>query len=188
MIRRNLTNLSFQTFYVSQEQSNCPLVSDIIRIGKKFEEHGLLKNNSGVISLGYGKRILINGNDVSLANVKGEDILEIVDYDPVKKIVLAIGQKEPHIETPVHWIIHHARNDVNAIIQLNDENLVKRRSKKLPTTEKEYPPGSLELAKEILKALRTSKSIAIKDKGALFVGTCLKEAEGLVLKTYGESK
>jgi hypothetical protein len=188
MIRKNLTNLSFQTFYVSQEQSNCPLVSDIVKIGKKFEEYGLLKNNSGVISLGYGKRILINGNGVSLADVKREDVLEIVDYDPVKKIVLAIGQKEPHIETPVHWIIHHARNDVNAIIQLNDENLVKKIQKKLLATEKTYSSRTLELAKDILKALRTSKSIAIKDKGALFVGTCLKEAEDLVLKTHGESK
>jgi len=188
MIRRNLANLSFQTFYVSREQSNCPLISDIIRVGKNLEKYGLLKNNSGVISLGYGKRILINGNDVSLAEVEREDVLEIVDYDPVKKIVLAIGQKEPRIETPVHWIIHHARNDVNAIIQLNDENLAEKLLKKLPTTEKTYPSRTLELAKEILKVLRTSKSIAIKDKGALFVGTCLKEAEDLVLKTYEESK
>ena len=180
-------NLSFQTFFVSREQSNCPLVSDIIRIGKKFEEHGLLKNNSGVISLGYGKRIIVNENNMDLGNLKRENILEIVDYDPVKKIVLAIGQKEPCIETSVHWLIHHARDDVNAVIQLNGEKLIERFSKNLPTTEKEYPSGSLELAKEILKTLRTSKSIVIKNKGVLFVGASLKEVEDLVLKTYEES-
>jgi len=188
MIRKNLTNLSFQTFFVSREQSNCPLLPDIIRVGKELKDIGLLKESVGVISLGYGKRILINGKNVGVGDVKREDIIEIVDYDPVKRVFLAIGRKEPCIETPVHWLIHHARDDVNVIIQLNGENLVERFSEKLPTIEKEYPPGSLELAKEILKTLRMSKSIVIQNKGTLFVGTSLKEAEDLVLKTYEESK
>jgi ribulose-5-phosphate 4-epimerase/fuculose-1-phosphate aldolase len=129
------------------------------------------------MSVRYGKRIVINGNNANLANLKREEIIEIVDYDPFKKIVLSIGQIEPNIETPVHCIIHRAREDVNAIIELNSEKL----SKNLPSTEKEYPPGSLELAKEILGVLRTHKGIIIKNKGVLFVGTSLKEAEDLVI-------
>lgn len=188
MIRRNLTNLSFQTFYVSHEQSHCPLVSDMIRLGKNFGETSLPEDTTGVISLGYGKRIIINGNNIDLENLKIEDVLEIVDYDPVKKIVLAMGPTEPNVDTPVHWLIHHARDDVNAVIQLNGEKLVEKFSKKLPTTEKEYTSGTLELAKEILRTLRTSnsKNILLKDKGILFVGASVKEVEDIVIKICEE--
>jgi len=180
------SNLSFQTFFASKEQSNCPLIPHIVRIGKKLKEMGLLKDGSGVVSLGYGKRVLINGNDVSLGDVRGEDILEIVDYNPVKRIVLTIGDKEPNVETPVHWLIHHAREDVNAVVQINSKKLVEKFSKKLPSTEKEWPSGTLELTKEILKTLRTGKIILIKNKGILFVGRNLKEVEDLIVKTYEE--
>lgn len=189
MIDKNLVNPSFQTFYISHEQSNCPHISGIIKVSKKFKNLGLLDIiTTAVISLSYGKRVLINGNNVDFENIKKEELLEIVDYDPVKKIVLAIGQKEPNVETPVHWLIHHARDDVNAIIQLNSKKLVEQFSKKLPVTEKEHPSGSLELAKEVLKTLRMSKSIVLINKGVLFVGVSLKEVEDLVLKTYEGSK
>jgi len=183
---KNLPNISFQTFFASREQSNCPLIPDIVRIGKKLKEMGLLKDGTGVVSLGYGRRVLINGNDVSLGDVGRGDILEIVDYDPVKRVALTIGDKEPHVETPVHWLIHHARDDVNAVVQINSKKLAEKLSKKLPVTEKEWPPGTFELTKEILKTLRTGKGILIKNKGALFVGNSLKEVEDLIVKTCEE--
>ncbi len=188
MIRGNLPNLSFQTFFVSREQSGSPLISEMIRIGKNFKERELLKETTGIISLGYGKRMIIPGNDFKLDELKREDFLEIVDYDPVKKIFLAIGRNQPCIETPVHWLIHHARNDINAIIQLNGENVIKKLSKKFPVTEKDCPSGTLDLAKEILKLLRANKNIIIKDTGALFVGANIKEVEKFVLKALGESQ
>jgi ribulose-5-phosphate 4-epimerase/fuculose-1-phosphate aldolase len=177
-------NIAFQTFFASKEQSNCPLISHIVRISKKLKEMDLLKDGSGIVSLGYGKRVLINGNDVSLGDVGKEDIIEIVDYDPVKRIVLTIGNMEPNIETPVHWLIHHAREDVNMVVQINSKKLVEKFAKKLPSTEKEWPSGSLELAKEVLKTLRTGKIILIKNKGILFVGRNLKEVEDLIAKTF----
>jgi hypothetical protein len=179
-------NASFQTFFASKEQSNCPLIPHIVSIGKKLKEMGLLKDGSGVVSLSYGKRVLINRNDVSLGDVGREDILEIVDYDPVKRIVLIIGDKEPNVEIPVHWLIHHARDDVNAVVQINSKKFVKKFSKKLPSTEKEWPSGTLELTKEILKTLRAGKRILIKNKGILFVGNNLKEVEDLIVKTCEE--
>jgi ribulose-5-phosphate 4-epimerase/fuculose-1-phosphate aldolase len=186
MNRKKITNTNFQTFFVSKEQSICPQISDIVRSGKKLKEKGLPGDVTGFISLSYGKRILINGKNTKLMDVKKRDIIEIVDYDPIKNIFLAIGQKEPSIETPIHWLIHHAREDVNAVIQLNDENIVEKLTKKLPVIEKEYPSGSLEQAKEVLKTLRTGKNIVMKNKGVLFVGTSLKEAEDSALTSIGD--
>lgn len=188
MLDKNLTIPSFQTFYVSKEESNCPLISEVVRIGKKLKEYEMIENvDKTIMSLRYGKRLLITANDTNFGDIKQKDFLEIVDYNPIKKVLLTMGPKEPCIDTSVHWLIHHARNEVNAIIQVYDiktEKLVK----KLPITEKEYPIGSLEQAKEVLKCLRNSKIVVIKNQGLMFVGSNVKEVEDLLLKTLEELK
>ena len=188
MLDNNIIKQSFQTFYVSKEESNCPLISEIVRIGKKLKEFEIVENiDKTIMSLSYGKRILINANNTKFGDIKQKDILEIVDYDPVKKVLLIMGPKEPYIDTSIHWLIHHARNEVNAIIQLYDiktEKLVNT----IPITEKEYPIGSLEQAKEILKCLRNSKIVIIKNQGMMFVGCNVKEVEDLLLKNLEELK
>ena len=189
MIISNLPNLNFQTFYVSKEESNCPLIPEIVKIGKNFKELNLLNQiNEIVISLRYSKWVLINADDCDFGEIKKEDFLEIVDYDPIKKILLTMGPKRSRIETPVHWLIHHARDEINAVIQINDEYSGAKLGKKIPVTEKEYPSGTLEQTKEILKKLRNSKRVIIKNQGVLFVGNSIKEVEEIVLKTYEELK
>jgi len=177
-----------QTFYVSKEETNCPLITEFIKISKKLKDLGVLENATATISFSYGKRILINGNVKDFGNIKREELLEIADYDPIKKIMLILGPIEPKVETPVHWMVHHARNDVNTAIQINGENIVEKFGNKIPRTKKEYPPGTLEQAKEVLKILRDSKKLVIKNQGVLFVANTVKEAEDLIIKTYEELK
>jgi len=188
MIGGKFPNIQFQTFYVSKEETNCPLITEFIRISKKLKDLGLLENATATISFSYGKRMLINGNVKDFGNVKREELLEIADYDPIKKILLILGPIEPRVETPVHWMVHHARDDVNAAIQINGKNIVEKFGKKMPETEKDYPAGTLDQAKEILKSLRNSKRVTIKNQGVLFVGSSCKEIEDLALKTHGELK
>ena len=185
----DLTIPSFQTFYVSKEESNCPLMPKIVRTGKKFKDLDVLKDIIGAsISLKYGKRVLMNAKNSDIREIKRADLLEIVDYDPVKKVLLAIGPREPRVESSVHWLIHHARDEVNAVIQINDETIAEKLSKKLPTTEKEYPVGTLELAKEVLKVLRTSNKLVIKNQGLLFIGNNIEDAEKNALEAFEELK
>jgi len=189
MIGETYPNLYFQTFYVSKEISKCPLISEIIKVSKKFKAINLLKEVINIsVSLRYGKRILINAKNIDFSKINAEDFLEIIDYDPFKKVLLVIGNKEPRIDTPNHWFIHHARHEVNAIIQIDDAQLVKKLEKKLPGTENEYPTGTLEQTKEILKILRDSKKMLIKNQSAIFVGNNMKDAEDLVVSTFEELK
>ena len=153
MLMRNnwLPNLNLQTFFISRENINSPLIIEIIRIIKKLKDLESSKNiTSLVISLGFGKRIIINAENTDFRNINKDDFVEIVDYDPVKSTILIIGRKEPHVETPVHWIIHNARNDINAIIQFYDERIFEKKNKtKIITTDEEKPSGTFELAKQI---------------------------------------
>jgi ribulose-5-phosphate 4-epimerase/fuculose-1-phosphate aldolase len=176
-------NLSFQTFYTSKEESNCPLITEIVRIGKKIEKHGLSKDiTSAIVSLRYGRRMIINSDYEDVGGIKRGEIVEIVDYDPVKKVLLTIGPVQPKVETPVHWMIHHARDEINVVIQLNGEKIVKKLAGKIPSTKKEQIPGSFEMIKEVLQNLKTGKSVLIKNQGVLFVGGSIKEVEEQVFQ------
>ena len=182
-------NLSFQTFFVSKEISKCPLIPEIISVSERFKTIDLLEDIIDIsVSLRYGKRILINVKNIDFRKIKAEDFLEIIDYDPFKKVLMVIGFKEPRIETPVHWLIHHARNEVNAIIQIDDVQLVGQLEKKIPRTEKDYPMGSLDQIKEILRLLSNNKKILINNQSAIFIGSNMKDAEDLVLSTCEEMK
>ena len=182
-----LPNINIQTVYVSKEVSNCPFIANAISFDKNMKKSGLFEDNSDItISLRYGKRVLINGKNSLFGILKQEDFLEIVDYDPLKKIILLIGPTEPKHDSIIHWLVHYAKKEVNAIVQINSKRLVERMKNKLPEIEGNYQTGSLELAKEILKVIRNSKGVITKKNGVVFVGRNLPEIQMDILKFVKE--
>ena len=177
-----------QTLFVSRETSNCPLISEMITLGQRLEELGLADKETGIVSLDYGKRLLINAKNVDVKKMKQHDVVEIIDYDPLKNIMMVIGTKDPCLETPVHWIIQKARHDINALLQINSTILFEKLKETLPTTEKETQPIALDRAKEILKTLRNGKTILIKNEGILFTGINIKEIQTALLNYVGVQK
>lgn len=187
MKKGSFPNLSFQSFYISKEQTNSPLLVNIIKIGKKLKEKGILPDNtSATISLGFGKRILINSDVEDFSNIKKEELIEIVDYNPIKNILLVIGPMEPKIETPIHWMIHHARKEVNSIVQIYNGTLAEKLFNNIPLVNDKYPIGSIENIKEILKSLSFNNKIIIGYDSILFVGNRLSEVEDIIFKTFEE--
>ena len=177
-----------QTLFVSRETSNCPLISEMIKLGQRLEELGLADKETGIVSLDYGKRLLINAKNVDVKKMKQHDVVEIVDYDPLKNIMMVIGTKDPCLETPVHWIIQKARHDINALLQINSTTLFEKLKETLPTTEKETQPATLDRAKEILRSLRDGKTILIKNEGIVFAGINIKEIQDALFKYLGDQK
>ena len=182
MIGEDATTIPFQTFFISRETSNCPFIADIIEFGKKLDKFEIVKDGECSISLAFGKRILINSKNFNIKYLKRQDIIEIVDYDPIKNVILVIGKKYPSIEMPIHWIIQKARHDVNAILQITSKSLYEHLIDDLPITQKKALKGTVEQAKQILMALRTSKNILIRNEGVMFVGFNLKEIEDTLSK------
>ena len=131
---------------------------------------------------------MITSRDIDIKNLKQQDIVEIVDYDPIKNIALVIGKKYPCIETPVHWIIQQARHDVNAILEITSEKLYNSYYNQIPVTENKTPYGTIDRAKEALKTLQKSKNICIQDDTILLVGLHLKEIEESLVKITKDLK
>ena len=189
MIGGNFPNISMQVFYVSKEETNSPLLVDIIKTGKKLKEHGILtKGVNATMSLGFGKRILINTSVKDYSNIKKDEIIEIVDYDPVKNTILVIGPTEPKSETSVHWMIHHARNDVNVVVQINDGRLAGFFKEKTFVVETSTPFVDLDLIKKVLRGLRNNSEVVINNKDVLFTGKSIEDIENKIIKNYEELK
>jgi len=189
MIGGNFPNISFQTFYASKEETNSPLLIEIIKIGKKLKESNILtKDSSAVISIGYGRRILINGEVGDFSKIKKEEIIEIVDYNPIKNNLLIIGPAEPNYKTPVHWMIHYSRNEINAVVEIQNSIFAEKLNKKIPAIGDKYPIGSIDFIKEVLRNLKDSKKIIIKNESVLFVGNSMQKVQDLIIETFEDLK
>jgi L-fuculose-phosphate aldolase len=182
----------FQTFFASREISKCSLVGDIISTSKRLYEIGLFERNIGEISVRYGNRIVMTTNNSNMKNLSLEDLVEIVDYDPIKQVALVIGLNEPSREVQMHWLIYRARKDVNAIIHVNDLAALDKvdivKSGNIPVIEKGERYNAIKSTLEVIKALKDSKYVLIRDYGSVAIGMNLKDAEEIVMKIHEECK
>jgi len=182
--KEKIKKLPQQVFYSSREETNCPLITDMLKISRKINEKESLKDKKDVIiSFTYGKRMLINGLVGDYPNIKRTELLEIVDYDPIKNNLLVMGSTEPLIETSIHFMIHHARKEIKVVAQINKEDILKIIKNEIPILEKKFPINSFEFIKQILKELKDNKIIGIKNDVVLFVGKDVKEIEEMIDKT-----
>jgi hypothetical protein len=177
-----------QIIFVSRETSNCPLIAQMIQLGHTLGGLNLSDSDVGIASLDYGKRLLINGKNTDIKKMNRQDVVEIVDYDPLKNIIMVIGTKDPCIETPVHWIIQKARHDINVLLQINSRSLVDRLKGTLPTTRKETNAGTLEQAKELLRTFREGRTILLRNQAVVCAGINIQEIETALQKMRGELK
>lgn len=165
----NERKVMFETFFLGRERVHNPSIKEMIAIGRAlddaFSAHGMFGN----ISIRYGKRVMITTRDENIGALTKNDFVEVADYDVARNVAFVIGEKEPSHETPMHWLIYR-REDVNAIIHIH------KVFDRLPTTEKEESPGSLELALEALKALKNGNCINLKNHGCIAIGKNLRNA------------
>jgi len=184
MIEQKLPTGLFQTFFVSKEISNCPLIVDMMKLGRTIDDLGIADDGFCTMSLGYGKRLLITAKNVDVRELKPQDIIEIVDYDPLKRTMLVIGAKDPALQTPVHWIIQKARKEAMAVLEITSPSILERTPFMLPMTKQQTPIGTLERAKDVLSLLRESKYLRIQNEGMLLTGLNMSEIEQFLVNTF----
>jgi hypothetical protein len=187
MREKNILVPGIQTIFVSRETSHCPLIAEMIQLGQRLKDFGLTDTDIGILSHDYGKRLLINAKNIDLKKLSQQDVIEIVEYDPLKNVMMVIGGKEPCEETPIHWMIQKARHDINVLLQIKSKQLVEKLQGKLPMTSIVKGSVPLEMAKEQLKTLRKGKMILIQDVGVLCAGVNIKEIESQLVEYLGET-
>ncbi|MCD6468385.1 MAG: hypothetical protein J7L32_03630 [Thermoplasmata archaeon] len=155
--------MSMQLFRLSSERITCPLVPDVIGLGRKIGE------KTGIISTRYGNRMLSLKSSMFLDEIVEDFFVEIVDYDPVKNILVFIGEQQPEnaLSLAIHWLILRVRNDTNVIVHLYGGNDV---------------VNPLEKTKRILGTIKAEDNMFKEGEEAMFLGKdfadVLKTVEG----------
>ena len=113
----------------------------------------------------------------------------IQSYDEQTNTFVVEGEKKPSSESIMHHLIYVNNEDLNAVFHGHNDLIVRYAEKlKLTVTKKKFDPGSIELAKEVLKVLGDNKLIVLKDHGFVSLGTRMEEAGELALATLDEAK
>ncbi len=186
MNKKKIKSLPIQVFYTSKEETNSPLVVDLMKIAKNLKQKKLIENKTDTtISLKYGKRVLINSFIQDYFKIKKEELIEIVDYDPIKNNLLLIGSADPKDESALHFMIHHAREEIKIVVQINDKDLLETK-KKVPILDDKLPLNSIDFIKLVLKNLKENKIIGIKNNGLLIVSKNKEELENITKKYLEE--
>jgi methanogenic corrinoid protein MtbC1 len=103
--------------------------------------------------------------------MKPEDFIEIVDYNPVKKIFLSIGPNNPDFNMTFHWLVQNARKEINILVQLKSNLLINKIINNNFKNEKQIKENSIEIVKDILIKLRKNNSIYLENYGIFVIGT-----------------
>ncbi len=172
------------TFFVSRQHSTIPLTDKMTNFISYLSNLTIPADTNITLSAQYGKRMLITQDHINPKTINRDDIIEIVDYDPIKKITMAIGKTNPTLHTPVHWLIHNALTDIHVILQLDNADYLEQYTDQCPMTDNKAPPGTIDAAKEILPKLRDHTIILVQDQGILIVGINLDTIKKQVTQLF----
>ena len=183
-IKMMSNNKNFQSMKLSNEISNFKLIPNIIKIIGELNNKLNFENNEDIIiSIKYGKRIVINCTNSNFKKMNANDFIEIVDYNPIKKMLLILGQNQPDFNMTLHWIIQNARRDENVLIQLISNSLVSKLNK---NNKKQIENNSIEISKDILIKFRNSNIAINKKHGIFIIANNLNEINSIINKLLEE--
>jgi ribulose-5-phosphate 4-epimerase/fuculose-1-phosphate aldolase len=167
-------------FPIREVQDN-PSTQEIKKFGKKVCQNLNFDGAvAGSVSTTFANGFLITASNADLANVSVTDVIEILDYDPVRNNVIAKGKKNPCIETSLHWFIYRGFPEIRAIIHVRNtelaEQLENMKSDELTTTSFKVQFITSEIAMKILMDLKGYNSIILRENGILSIGRDLEDA------------
>jgi len=134
-----------------------------------------LKGIAGNVSAKLSDGIIISASGSSLKN-----LIILDDYCKVTsryndRIVEYYGNKIPSSETKLHQLIYSERKDVQFVFHIHIPNLEKLQLlNRYPITKRFFPYGTINLAKEAVKALGSNNIVILKNHGIVIVGEKLE--------------
>ncbi|MCX6777191.1 MAG: class II aldolase/adducin family protein [Candidatus Micrarchaeota archaeon] len=169
-------------------ESNMDIVREMILCAKILSRFGWAPANAGNISARIKDGMLIKATGCEMGNLKPGDFTLVKEID-LEKFILkkAIGLKTPSSETPMHYLIYKERKDVNSVIHVHDEALLKKEvyeKLKINCTKREFPYGSKESAEAAFKVLRNKKIAILKNHGVVSVGVGVGDAMQNILEAH----
>ena len=186
--------IRFNIISVSDEIPSDARIEELKEWSERFQRNGLTPeiegNYTGNLSFRSEEGFVITASGLkSKENLGNDCFVYLKSYDEQSNILYVEGKRQPSSEAVMHFLIYKAREEVNAIFHGHNDAIIANAEKlELPITEKEHEPGSIELAKEVLRALGDNNLIVIKNHGFISLGKTMKEAGKQALAALRRSK
>ena len=178
----------FTTEFVGKKIVKSAEASSIVSLSKKLRGLGFLHGIPGNFSRRTMQGFAITAGGVAKDKITEEDVVEVLDYDEKENTIYATGLKEPSSEARMHWMIYKRFPEVNAILHVHDQTILDNETKAKEAgavyTKREFPYGTIELAKQAVDALSKWDYIVMINHGPVAVGSSLDSALELVKSTH----
>jgi L-fuculose-phosphate aldolase len=186
--------IRFNISFVSDEVPRNAKIEELKEWSEKFQKNGLTPefegNYTGNLSFRSEEGFVITASGLkSKENLSNDCFVYVKNYDEQSNTVYIEGRRQPSSEAVMHFLIYKTRKEINAVFHgHNDAIIMNAEEMKFPVTEREYEPGTIELAKEVLKVLGDKNLIVLKNHGFVSLGRTMKDAGELALATLKRSK
>jgi hypothetical protein len=144
------------TFFASREPVRNPLALKLVHVAQALGS----KEPSLMGSIGHRLvRGFLLSADAILCNMKEGEIVEVTDYDPVRKTSIVIGMRGPSRFLPLHWLALQTHPDKLVTLYLAVES---------------PPPGVSVFGSKLLhgsfeEAMEVVRSLKASGKGSIFI-------------------
>jgi ribulose-5-phosphate 4-epimerase/fuculose-1-phosphate aldolase len=186
--------IKFKTIFLDDGAPDDKEIKELKNWCNQFHKNNLILPNEGASTGNLSCRtedgfIITASMLKTKENLSDDSFVRVINYDIHKNTVYAEGKQEPSCESIMHFLLYNSRDDINAIFHGHDKSILKNAIKlKLPVTEEEAFPGTVELANEVLSVLENNNFIVIKNGGFVSLGRNMKETGELALKTLKKAQ
>ncbi len=181
----------FRTVFIDRKLPKSAKSTEIRFWGKIFSDLSLApsygEGSHGNMSFRFHKGCIITATRTDLKNLDEGDFVEIVDCVKEKNemIVYCKGKREPSTDSFIHFLIYQERPDIQCILHGHDDLVLEKAAAlKISQTESEKESGSLELFREIKRALGRRNYLIVKNHGILSFGRTVREAGDRALRVH----
>ena len=186
--------IRFNISFVSDEVPRNAKIEELKEWSERFQRNGLTPeiegNYTGNLSFRSEAGFVITASGLkSKENLGNDCFVYVKNYDEQNNTVHVKGRRQPSSEAVMHHLIYKTRKEINAVFHGHNDLIIMNAEKLgFPVTEREYEPGTIELANEVLKVLGNKKLIVLKNHGFVSLGRTMKEAGELALAALNQSK
>ena len=186
--------IRFNTVFVSDKIPSDTKIVELKDWSEKFQKNGLTPeiegNYTGNLSFRSKEGFVITASGLkSKESLSNDCFVYVKNYDEQRNTVYVEGRRQPSSEAVMHFLIYKAHKEVDAVFHGHSDAIIMNAEKLgFPVTEKEHEPGTIELAKDVLRVLGDKKLIVLKNHGFVSLGKTMKEAGELALATLKRSK
>ena len=186
--------IRFNSIFVSDEVPSDAKIDELKEWSERFQKNGLTPeiegNYTGNLSFRSKEGFIITASGLkSKENLSNDCFVYVKNYDEQSNTAYIEGSRQPSSEAVMHFLIYKTHKEINAIFHGHNDAIIMNAEKLgFPVTEREYEPGTIELAKEVLKVLGDKNLIVLKNHGFVSLGRTMKEAGELALATLKRSK